>query len=116
MEWRPPSGPSALGYMLQYIQQNSAILTHPNWAMATSINITAYDMIFYFYNLIILCTFILYLMYFRISGEQRQRVEVTGLQPASLYMARLSTIGESDLSPFTAPLLFTTLEEGYKNY
>lgn len=47
-----------------------------------------------------------------ISGQQRLQTELSKLQPATSYATRLCSVGELDSSPFTRPLLFTTLEEG----
>jgi hypothetical protein len=52
-----------------------------------------------------------YLNITSVPVQQRQSAQVTGLSPATTYVARVCSLGDLDSSPFSRPFIFTTLEE-----
>lgn len=51
-------------------------------------------------------------LFFRQESDIRQSIELRDLQPAVDYRVRIASGNQVDLSPYTQPVHFTTLQEG----
>ncbi|GBP67839.1 Down syndrome cell adhesion molecule-like protein Dscam2 [Eumeta japonica] len=82
LSWRDTLTAHITHYTLQYTSN-----AYTNWDAARILNVS------------------------RQQTELRQIIEVSGLQPAVAYRARVAAANQVDVSPYTAPLHFTTQEE-----